>query len=254
MSFSDENETYLRRLALEEQARGRARGIQGRTRVRAAGVLGSEARCFHITEATFLDEDNPSDDWSRQTFLEARLFDHDAGLGGERKIALKFPRPIAAQGVLFIGCTAASKCLVYDWNPNAYGYNVRLDCFAYGWPILDFNGLTAATLNWSNRGALTLGANIGAPQIAHAFADSVSGYPALLASGIANNSLTPQPNDCALRYYCGAGVTLAGLLLDLQLEWQNLYYGAYGFMLGDLLIDRNDSESAWTFFCFYNPV
>lgn len=251
MNLNDENELYLRRLALEERAR--SRGIQGRTRVRAAGVIGSEARCFHITEATYLDEDSPTDDWSGETFLSARIFDHYEGFG-ERKIALKFPQAISAKGAFHIGCTASSACLLTLWDPNSNGTNVRLDCFAYGWPITSFNGLTVSALNWSNRGTLSYGANIGAPQIAQAFADNVSGYPASLGSGVANNSFDPQRNDCALRFNCGSGVTMEGLLIELSLQWQNVYFGGGGGMSGSLLIDRGDSESAWTFFCFYNPA
>lgn len=212
-----------------------------------------QERCFHITEATFLDEDDPENDWSGQTDLSARIFDHNAGYG-ERKIVLQFPKPISARGAFHIGCTTSAVCGIGLWNPDLGGNDVRVHCFAFGWPILNFNGLTVQTLNWNNRSQLSLGPHIGASLIAQCSANNVQGYPSFLGSGGTYDGNGAPTIDCALRFNCGQGVTMQGLLIELGLQWQNVYYGEGGSINGGLAIDRSDSNNVWSFFGFYNPA
>jgi len=241
-----------RAAAVDAEALALSRGLAGRTRVRPAGVQAGESRCFRITEATVLDELDPLADLSGLGTVAARRFLPDAA-GGQRQIAIKFPQPIVAQGPLHIGCASRGYCRVEQWDPNAYNLNVWVRAVALGRAISGFNGLTPATLNWSNRGSLALGASLSGTQIAQAFAHNATGSGAALASGYSDSSFNLLPVECGLRFNCGASQTLAGILLELEVQESNVYYGSGGFSYGELEIVRGDTEAAWNFFCFYNP-
>lgn len=212
----------------------------------------SQERCFHITEGTILDESDPTGDYSGASIFTGRAF-LPPSEGTEQKVVIKFPKAISAKGPFFIGCASRGYCRVEQWDPNAYNLNVWARTLALGRAITSFNGLTLSTLNWNNRNTLTLGPSLNGVQIAQALAHNAVGSGTLLASGYSDSSLNQLPIECGLRFNCGLGVTFEGVLLELLVQENNVYYGFGGYTRGDLEIVRGDSESAWNFFGFYNP-
>jgi len=245
----------LSQLAHADAARARERGLQGRTRVRPAGL--GFSRCLRIAEATWI-EDGDASDHSGDSVLRGRTTDITT-VFKNRRIALKFPQQITARGPFFIVAKADASTVVKLWEPDLSDTDVKARGEASGRPILNWNGLTPSSLRWSNQGALDLSASIGAPLMSLCFADlnavSVGGGFGTLGSGIADSVPNRQPNTMMLAFDCGTGVTLQGLLLEILLWIQNVSYGLGGYVQTELQINRGgNSESQWSLAALYNPL
>ncbi|MCW5559123.1 MAG: hypothetical protein KIT22_15000, partial [Verrucomicrobiae bacterium] len=211
------------------------------------------SRVFHVTEATTLDEELPDSDLSGWSTLFGRIT--DAGQFGERKIVVKFPQRIRAAGWMHLGCPASAFCGVAAWAPDYGNADVSLRAYAYARAIDSFNGLEVSDLNWTNRGDLSLGASLDASKIAQCYATNVAEAGlSKLASGIYDSAYSPDQAFCSLRYHCGGGVEMEGVLIELAMSWSNVWYYYPGRMEATLEIGRGDTDGVWSFFGFYNPT
>ena len=244
-----------RQLLLSDAALARARGPQGRTRVRPAGFCFE--RSVRIEEATWIQEDDTGDH-SGDAVLYGRTTD-DSSFYRNRRIALQFPHEIAAKGPFFIAARADASTVVTQWDPTAASSSVKAWGEANALPILNWNGLKPATLIWANQGALDLGGSIGNPAISLCFSDlngvSLAGGAGMLGSGIADNLVNRQPNTVMLAFDCGSGITMRGLLFEVLLWYINVAYVPGGYVQTELRINRYDNaDDNWSLAALYNPT